>query len=108
MVIENGSNAIWDEVRYFVITPDQAMNSVVRQALAGLGIPDKEVFTEQIPAKRGTVSIKIGLDEQSDDFAPVTSMTTSWRVPRTDTRVCPTTISSSCEISPATARASKR
>ena len=71
VVIENGSDAVWDQVRYFIITPDESMEGTVRQALAGLGIPDREVFTEQIPAKLGNFNIKIGLDEKSDDFATV-------------------------------------
>ncbi len=71
VVIENGSGAVWDEVRYFVITPDQAMNSTVRQALAGLGIPDNTVFTEPIPSKLANKNVKIGLDEKSDDFMTV-------------------------------------
>ena len=50
VVIENRSSAVWDQVRYFVITPDQNMDNAVRQALARLGIPDNDVFTEQIPS----------------------------------------------------------
>ncbi len=53
VVIKNGSDAVWDQVRTFVITPDQTMDSAVRQALAGLGIPDNHVFTEQIPSVLG-------------------------------------------------------
>jgi hypothetical protein len=44
------------------------MDSAVRQALAGLGIRDNYVFTEQIPTKLGKTNLRIGLDEQSDDF----------------------------------------
>lgn len=71
MVIENRSSAIWDQVRYFVITPDQAMDSAVRQALVRLGIPDEDVFTEQIPTMLGDTNMTIGLDEGSDDFLTV-------------------------------------
>ena len=53
VVIENGSGAVWDQVRYFVITPDQTMDGVVRQALGRLGISDNYVFTEQIPSQLG-------------------------------------------------------
>ena len=63
VVIRNASGAVWDEERYFVVTPDQAMDRTVRQALAGLGIPDSFVFTEPIPS-----SVVLGLDEASDDF----------------------------------------
>ena len=68
VVIEKKSDAVWDEVRYFVITPDENMEGAVRQALAGLGIPDNTVFTEQIPTKIGDTNLKIGLGEKSDDF----------------------------------------
>lgn len=68
VVIQNGSGAVWDQVRYFVITPDQTMDSVVRQALAGIGIANEDVFTEQIPAMLGDTPMAIGLDEGSDDF----------------------------------------
>ena len=70
-VIENGSSAVWDQVRYFVITPDQAMDGAVRQALGRLGVPDNYVFTEQIPAQLGETAMAIGLDEESDDFLTV-------------------------------------
>ena len=66
VVIENGSGSVWEQVRYFVITPDKTMDCMVRQALAGLGILDKDVYTEQIPSDMTT-----GLDEASDDFMTV-------------------------------------
>jgi hypothetical protein len=66
VVIKNGSGKVWDQVCYFVITPDKTMDSAVRQALARLGILDKDVFTEQIPS-----DMNIGLDEASDDFLTV-------------------------------------
>lgn len=71
VVIENGSSAVWDQVRYFIITPDQSMDRAVRGALARLGIPDTTIFTEQIPTKLGSTNLRIGLNEQSDDFISV-------------------------------------
>jgi hypothetical protein len=71
VVIENGSSAVWDQVRYFIITPDQTMDGVIRQALVGLGVPDQDVFTEQIPSMLGDTTMTIGLDEGSDDFLTV-------------------------------------
>jgi hypothetical protein len=65
-VIQNGSGAVWDQIRYFVITPDQTMDQTVRQALAELDIPDNHVFTEPIPS-----SMTIGLGEEADDFLTV-------------------------------------
>jgi hypothetical protein len=66
VVIDRGSGNVWDQVRYFVITPDKTMDSAVRQALARLGILDNVVFTEQIPS-----DMSIGLSEASDDFMTV-------------------------------------
>jgi hypothetical protein len=68
VVIENGSSAVWNQVRYFVITPDKTMDDAVRHALAGLDIPDQKVFTEQIPSKLGVTNVRVGLDEGADDF----------------------------------------
>jgi len=39
----------WNEMRYFVITPDQRTDAAVRQALAALGVDDMDIFTEAIP-----------------------------------------------------------
>jgi len=66
VVIQNGSSAVWDQLRYFVITPDQTMDSAVRQALGNLNIPASFVFTEQIPS-----DMTIGLGEEADDFLTV-------------------------------------
>jgi hypothetical protein len=71
VVIENRSGDVWDQVRTFVITPDQNMDQTVRQALARLRIPDEDVFTEPIPSMLGGTNMAIGLDEGSDDFLTV-------------------------------------
>jgi hypothetical protein len=71
VVIENRSTTVWNEVRYFVITPDQNMDDAVRQALRRLGIPDKNVFTEQIPSKLGDTKMAIGLNKHADDFGTI-------------------------------------
>lgn len=68
VVIENASGAVWDQVRYFVVTPDQSMDAAIRQSLVGLGIPDSFIFTEQIPSKLGDTDMGFGLDEGDDDF----------------------------------------
>ena len=49
-VVEQQSGASWGRTRYFVITPDRAMNRAVRKALARQGVPNKHVFTEPIPS----------------------------------------------------------
>ena len=71
VVIERGSDAVWDQLRYFVITPDQGMDGAMRQALARLGVADKAVFTEQIPSALGGLPVAVGLTEASDDFVTV-------------------------------------
>ncbi len=68
VVIENQSSAVWNQTRAFVITPDKTTDGAVRQALAGLGIADKDIFTEQIPSSLGDTPMAIGLTEESDDF----------------------------------------
>jgi len=49
VVMEKKSGAPWDEMRYFVITPDQRTDEAVRQALQSLGVDEDEIFTEKIP-----------------------------------------------------------
>jgi hypothetical protein len=71
VVIEKGSDEVWDQKRYFVITPDKNMDDAVRQALSQLGIADNDVFTQQIPSMLGDTKMAIGLDEGSDDFLTV-------------------------------------
>ena len=71
VVIQDGSDAVWGQVRAFVITPDRTMDHAVRQTLLRLGIPDNHVFTEQIPSVLGDAPMAIGLGEESDDFLTV-------------------------------------
>ena len=42
------------------------MNDAVRSALAGIGIKEKDIFTEPIPS-----DMKIGLDKASDSFTTI-------------------------------------
>jgi len=63
VVIERQSGAAFDLIRYFIITPDQFMDSAVRSALASISVNKKDVFTEPIPS-----NMNIGLDKSSDDF----------------------------------------
>lgn len=66
VVIENGSGSVWNKMRSIITTPDQTMDSAVRQALARLDIPDRFVFTQPIPS-----DVTIGLGEKADDFLTV-------------------------------------
>lgn len=63
VVIERKSGGSFGQIRYFIITPDGAMENAVRQAFAGIGVQDKNVFTEPIPS-----DMKTGLDKESDNF----------------------------------------
>ena len=49
VVMEKQSGPPWDEMRYFVITPDKHTDAAVREALESLGVDEGEIFTEGIP-----------------------------------------------------------
>lgn len=70
VVMDGGpSGASFGQLRYFVITPDQAMDEKVRTALERLGVPLEAVFTERIPSSfDGTPLGPLGLDEEALDF----------------------------------------
>jgi hypothetical protein len=54
----------WNEIRYFVITPDQRMDEVVRDVLESLGVDGKEVFTEGIPSTfQGNVFVDDSIEQ---------------------------------------------
>jgi hypothetical protein len=69
------SGASFGQVRYFVITPDRAMEGSVRLALRRLGVSDNHVFTEPIARRFGHAGATpggdlgpLGLDRQAPDF----------------------------------------
>lgn len=63
------TGASFGELRYFVMTPDQAMDEKVREALERLGVPQDAVFTEKIGSSfDGTPLGPLGLDEEALDF----------------------------------------
>jgi len=66
VVIEDQSGAAFDQVRFFIITPDQFMDDAVRQAFAKVAVGDEEVFTEAIPSY-----VQTGLDESADELLTV-------------------------------------
>ena len=49
VVMENQSGPAWNQVRYFVITPDRHTDAAVRQVLVSLGVDEGKIFTERIP-----------------------------------------------------------
>ena len=68
VVIQKQSEAVFDQMRYFIITPDQLMDTAVREALSRSAVAAKDIFTEPIPSNIGDSELRGGLDEQADDF----------------------------------------
>ncbi len=66
VVIERQSHAAFNQIRYFIITPDQSMNTAVRKALAAISIKEKDIFTEPIPS--GMIT---GFGQSSDTFTTI-------------------------------------
>ena len=78
VVISDQSGSVWDQLRYFVITPNPTMDAAVRDALSKIGIADHDIFTEKIPEYFPSESnppncpesaaLRFGVDQQADDF----------------------------------------
>ena len=69
VVIERQSGGSFGQTRYFVVTPDASMDEAVRSALQGLGVADRDVFTEPIPQRDELGSIgPLGLGKDANDF----------------------------------------
>jgi hypothetical protein len=69
VVITAQSGATFGQTRYFVITPDQAMDRALRDTLGGLGVRPEDVFTEPIPTSDASGSIgSLGLGPQDNEF----------------------------------------
>ena len=83
VIMANASGDPWNQLRYFVITPNPQMEIAIRHALAKLGIASQYIFTEKIPGYIGSVpddasrdcpnavDLRIGLDSDADDFVTV-------------------------------------
>jgi hypothetical protein len=63
MVIERQSGSVWDQVRYFVITPDESMDAALRSTLSSIGVEAKDIVSEPIPG-----NLNLGIGESADDF----------------------------------------
>jgi hypothetical protein len=69
VTMEKVSGPPWDEIRYFVITPDQLTDQAVRDVLGSLGVPGDAVFTGKIPASfQGDV---FPLEDQVAELPPL-------------------------------------
>jgi len=49
VTMEQQSSPPWEQLRYFVITPDRLTDGAVRTALESLGVEEGEIFTQKIP-----------------------------------------------------------
>ena len=63
VVIERKSHSAFDQIRYFIITPDKFMDKAMRKAFSDISVRDEDVFTEPIPS-----DMSVGLNEDADDF----------------------------------------
>lgn len=81
VMMETQSGPPWDQVRYFVITPDRRTDEAVRDALESLGVDEGDIFTEEIPETfqdpyhippypfgENPIVGPLGLDEDAVDF----------------------------------------
>ncbi len=63
VVIEKQAETAFGQQRYFIVTPDDYMNTAIRNAFANVSIADEAIFTEHIPS-----NLNLGLNLASDDF----------------------------------------
>ncbi|ABQ27236.1 hypothetical protein [Geotalea uraniireducens] len=69
VVVQQQSGAAFNQERFFIITPDQFMDSAVRQSLNRIAVNSSLIFTEPIPSVAGNLAaVKTGLDEHADDL----------------------------------------
>ncbi len=78
VVITNQSHGVWNQLRYFIVTPNPAMDDAIRAAFKNLGIAAQDIFTEKIPGQvpepdpkpacAEATTVRFGLDQQADDF----------------------------------------
>jgi hypothetical protein len=66
VVIEDQSGAAFDQVRFFIVTPDQLMDAAVRQAFDAIAVGEEEIFTEAIPPY-----VLTGLGESADELMSI-------------------------------------
>jgi hypothetical protein len=65
VTIKRKSGAIWDQERYFIITPDAGMEKKMKEALLQAGVYDRnQIFTEKVSKDVA----RIGLGSAADDF----------------------------------------
>jgi hypothetical protein len=78
VVIRDQSGSVWDQLRYFIITPNPTMEAAVRDAFSKIGTADGDIFTEKIPEYfpsgsnppdcPESATLRFGVGQQADDF----------------------------------------
>lgn len=69
VVIQQQSGSAFDQMRYFIITPDQFMDKAVRISLNNIAVESSNILTEPIPSVPDNLSaVKTGLDEHADEL----------------------------------------
>lgn len=68
VTIQRQSGAVWNQERYFIITPDKVMEKKMTDALLEAGVFDrKQIFTQ--PVSKDVA--KLGLGSSADDFMTI-------------------------------------
>ncbi|MGE5292809.1 MAG: hypothetical protein ACM3ML_37600 [Micromonosporaceae bacterium] len=69
VVMQRKSGDSWGKNRYFITTPSATTDQAVRSALHALGVPDSDIFTEQIPSRDAYGPIgPLGMGKNAIDF----------------------------------------
>lgn len=69
VVMQEASGYPFGQTRYFIITPSDTTDVAVRRALQEQGVPDNQIFTEQIPARDDYGPIgPLGMGRNAIDF----------------------------------------
>lgn len=69
VVVQQQSGASFDQKRFFIITPDQFIDTAVRTSLNRIAVENSNIFTEPIPSVADNLSaVRTGLDEHADEL----------------------------------------
>jgi len=71
VVMRKQSGDPWDQIRYFVITPDGRTDRTVRDALQALGVEEEVIFTEEIPETFGDSDKQYAYWDQNPNVGPL-------------------------------------
>ncbi|MFH1875134.1 MAG: hypothetical protein ABH859_08160 [Pseudomonadota bacterium] len=68
VIMQEQSGEAFSKEIFFITTPDQFMDSAIREALNTIGVESNTIFTEPIPSGGGLNTVKTGLDQHADDL----------------------------------------